>query len=109
MRRETRLIVCDASALIDVLPGEPAALACEYRHFSGGQSLHAPHLIDAEVSQVVRRYAAIGKIDGEIPVVCARGDGKQQIISGNHPRHFVLTADIRMGCKGIARNPAKLS
>jgi hypothetical protein len=27
--------------------------------------LHAPHLLDVEVAQVIRRYAASGEIDGE--------------------------------------------
>lgn len=29
--------------------------------FAIGQTLHAPHLIDLEVAQVLRRYAAIGQ------------------------------------------------
>lgn len=28
--------------------------------FAGGESLHAPHLIDIEVTQVLRRYALAG-------------------------------------------------
>jgi predicted nucleic acid-binding protein len=59
------LIVVDASALIEVLLRTPAARAVENRLFAQGQTLHAPHLLDVEVTQVIRRYAAKGEIDGE--------------------------------------------
>ncbi len=53
----------DASALIEVLLRLPAARAVESHLFAPGQSLHAPHLIDIEVAQVIRRHAAKGEID----------------------------------------------
>ena len=59
------MIVVDASALIEVLLGMPGARAVETRLFAPGLSLHAPHLLDIEVAQVVRRFAASGEIDGE--------------------------------------------
>jgi predicted nucleic acid-binding protein len=59
------LIVVDASALIEVLLRTPAASAIENLLFAPGQTLHAPHLLDIEVAQVIRRYAAKGEIDGE--------------------------------------------
>jgi len=59
------LIVVDASALIEVLLRTPAAPAIESRLFAPGQTLHAPHLLDVEVAQVIRRYAAQGEIDGD--------------------------------------------
>jgi predicted nucleic acid-binding protein len=43
----------------------------ETRAFSSGESLHAPHLIDLEVAQVLRRHAAAGAI--------ASGRGKQAL------------------------------
>jgi predicted nucleic acid-binding protein len=58
------VIVVDASALLEVLLRTPAAEAVETRLFDEPrQSLHAPHLLDLEVTQVLRRYAAIGEID----------------------------------------------
>lgn len=57
------MIVVDASALLEVLLGTSAAEAVEQRLFASGQTLHAPHLIDVEVTQVLRRYAAGGAID----------------------------------------------
>ena len=50
------MIVVDASALLELLLGTPAAAAIENRIFSPGESLHAPHLIDLEIAQVLRRY-----------------------------------------------------
>ena len=57
------MIVVDASALIEALLRMPAASAVEARLFAADQTLHAPHLLDLEVAQVVRRYAASGAID----------------------------------------------
>jgi predicted nucleic acid-binding protein len=59
------MIVVDASAALEVLLRTPAARAVERRLFEPSQTLHAPHLLDVEVAQVVRRYAANGEIDVE--------------------------------------------
>ena len=59
------MIVVDASALLEVLLCTPAAQAVEGRLFDPEETLHAPHLLDVEVAQVIRRYAVNGEIDGE--------------------------------------------
>ncbi len=59
------MIVVDASAALEVLLNTPAAGAVEERLFDPEQTLHAPHLIDIEVAQVLRRYAMKGEIDSE--------------------------------------------
>jgi predicted nucleic acid-binding protein len=59
------VIVVDASALLEALLRTPAAKAVDNRLFAPGQTLHAPHLLDVEVAQVIRRYAASGEIDSE--------------------------------------------
>jgi predicted nucleic acid-binding protein len=59
------LIVVDASALIEVLLRTPASTAVESHLFAPEQTLHAPHLLDIEVAQVMRNYAARGEIGGE--------------------------------------------
>jgi predicted nucleic acid-binding protein len=59
------MIVVDASALLEALLRTPAAKAVERWLFDAGQTLHAPHLLDVEVAQVIRRYAANGEIDNE--------------------------------------------
>ena len=43
----------------------PSAAAVEARLFDAGRTLHAPHLIDVEVAQTLRRYATTGEIDPE--------------------------------------------
>ena len=50
------MIVLDASATIEWLLQSPAGVRIEKRIFSPSQSLHAPHLLDVEVAQVLRRY-----------------------------------------------------
>jgi len=59
------VIVVDASAMLEALLRTPAAQDVEDRLFAPGQTLHAPHLLDVEVAQVIRRYAAIGEINAE--------------------------------------------
>lgn len=50
------MIVLDASAAIEWLLQSPAGVRIDKRIFAPSQSLHAPHLLDVEVAQVLRRY-----------------------------------------------------
>ena len=59
------MIVVDASALLEVLLRTPAAGSVEARLFDASDSLHAPHLLDLEVAQVLRRFVGAGEIDPE--------------------------------------------
>jgi predicted nucleic acid-binding protein len=59
------LIVVDASALLEVLLRTPRGLRLEDRLLGVDESLHAPHLIDVEVAQVLRRFAAAGDLTAE--------------------------------------------
>jgi predicted nucleic acid-binding protein len=54
--------VVDASAVLEVLLRTPSAAVIEHRLFASGEALHAPHFIDLEVAQVLRRYAAAGRM-----------------------------------------------
>jgi predicted nucleic acid-binding protein len=49
------VIVVDASAMLELLLQTAAAAVVEARVFSG-ETLHAPHVLDLEVAQVLRRY-----------------------------------------------------
>jgi predicted nucleic acid-binding protein len=51
------LIVLDASAAIDWLIQSAAGQQIEKRIYSRSETLHAPHLLDIEVTQVLRRLA----------------------------------------------------
>lgn len=55
------MIVIDASALIEVLLRTPAASTIAGALIESGP-VHAPHLIDVEVAQVLRRYVLSGDI-----------------------------------------------
>jgi predicted nucleic acid-binding protein len=56
--------VVDASVVLEVLLQTPLAAAIEERLFTSEQ-LHAPHLIDLEVAQVLRRFVFRGEIQTE--------------------------------------------
>lgn len=49
------MIVLDASAAVEWLLQSSAGQRIESRIYSRNESLHAPHLLDVEVSQVLRR------------------------------------------------------
>lgn len=57
------MIVVDASAALEVLLNARRAPGVAARIFAQGETLHAPHLIDVEVTQVLRRLARRGEID----------------------------------------------
>ncbi len=57
------MIVVDASALIEVILRTQAGSVIERRMFAPGETRHAPHLIDIETTQVVRRYVAKGDLE----------------------------------------------
>ena len=57
------MIVVDASAVLEVLLNTPAAERIAHRLFAEGEALHAPHLLDLEVAQVLQRYARTGELD----------------------------------------------
>jgi predicted nucleic acid-binding protein len=50
------MIVLDASAALEWLLRTPTGMRVEARIFARTESLHAPHLIDLEVAQALRRY-----------------------------------------------------
>jgi predicted nucleic acid-binding protein len=54
------MIVLDASAAADWLLQTPAGQSIENRIYSRNETLHAPHLLDLEVAQVLRRLVLQG-------------------------------------------------
>ena len=57
------MIVLDASTALEVLLRTPAGSTLERRLFGSAESLHAPHLIDVEVAQVLRRFSRSGHLN----------------------------------------------
>lgn len=78
------MIVIDASALIELLVRAPAASAVE-RLMARRAVLCAPHLIDAEVTQVLCRFAAAGRLDDQ------RGREALEDLAALKLRRFPLT------------------
>lgn len=56
------MIVVDASAVVELLLRTPRAHRIEARLLDPPVSLHAPHLLDVEVAQVLRRFAARNRL-----------------------------------------------
>jgi predicted nucleic acid-binding protein len=85
------VIVLDASAAVDWLLQTSAGLRIDTRIFAPAESLHAPHLIDLEVAQVLRRLVRDGTIAAQ------RGDQAIQDLQDlritRYP-HFVFLSDI---------------
>jgi predicted nucleic acid-binding protein len=59
------MIVLDASAAIEVLLQTPAGAPVAERILTAESSLHAPHLLDVEVAQVLRRFVMKKEIRAE--------------------------------------------
>ncbi len=59
------MIVVDASAILELLLRTPSAPDVESRLFAPDVTLHAPHLLDVEIAQVLRRYHRAGDITAE--------------------------------------------
>jgi predicted nucleic acid-binding protein len=53
------LIVLDASATLEWLLQTPRGVRVGSRIFSARENLHAPHLIDVELAQALRRFVAV--------------------------------------------------
>ncbi len=56
------MIVLDASAAVDWLLQTSAGQDIEKRIYARNETLHAPHLLDLEVAQVLRRLARQGVV-----------------------------------------------
>ena len=59
------MTVIDASAAIELVLGTPRGQRVMSRVLRPSERLHAPHLIDLEVTQVFRRYVATGAVSEE--------------------------------------------
>ena len=70
------MIVVDASVALEVLLATPDAAPLQNRLFAKKQSLHAPHLLDLEVTQALRRYFLAGHLTAD------RGAAALECLSG---------------------------
>lgn len=58
------MIVLDASAAVDWLLQTSSGQRIEKRIYARSETLHAPHLLDLEVTQVLRRLTQQGVVSG---------------------------------------------
>ena len=59
------MIVVDASAMTEFLLQTPLGVRVEARLFRDGDEFHAPHLIDVEIAQALRRLVRTGEVPAE--------------------------------------------
>jgi len=59
------MIVLDASAAVELLLQTAKGAPLAERLLAPDASVHAPHLLDVEVAQVLRRFVAHGEVDAE--------------------------------------------
>lgn len=59
------MIVLDASAAVEVLLQTAAGAPVTERLFEAGVSLHAPHLLDLETAQILRRFVRRGELTSD--------------------------------------------
>ena len=85
------MIVLDASAAVDWLLQTPAGERIEHRIYSQHETLHAPHLLDLEVTQVLRRLAGQGVITADR---AEQAVGDLLDLRINRYSHFVLLPRI---------------
>lgn len=85
----------DASAIVFAVIGkEPAAE--RWRQRLAGIRRHSPHLVDAEVGNVLRRHRLAGLIDDDEPFLALRAGGA--LIDHRYPHAGVL-AEAAWGLK----------
>lgn len=56
------MIVLDAAVVVELLLNRPSAARLARRLRDPDEAFHAPHLIDLEIAQTLRRYQAIGEL-----------------------------------------------
>ena len=76
------MIVLDASVAVEILLRAPGADAIEARVFDRRETLHAPHLLDVEVAQVIRRYVSRGEMTAD------RGTQSLDLLAGFPVRRY---------------------
>jgi predicted nucleic acid-binding protein len=59
------VIVLDASAALELLLQTPLGIRIADRTLAAEESMHAPHLLDIEVTQVLRRYTLAGELSAD--------------------------------------------
>jgi predicted nucleic acid-binding protein len=92
------MIVLDASAAIELLLRGAVRRRLVSRIFASGEPLAAPHLLDLEVAQVLRRYVAAGKIDAARAAEALADFGDVRIARYPHDVLLPRIWELRRNC-----------
>jgi predicted nucleic acid-binding protein len=94
------VIVLDASAVIELLLHTEPGDAVAARIAPAAESLHGPHLLSVEVSQVLRRFVAAGTIGDDSGAIALADLAQIDIERYDHepllPRMWELRANLTM-------------
>lgn len=83
------MIVVDASTLLELLLNTEAASKVAARVLDEGETLHAPHLLDLEIAQVLRRYERAGSLSASRAGQAF--DDLRDMLIARYPHDFLLT------------------
>lgn len=79
------MIVVDASALLELLLQTPLGTRVEARLLRDDEEFHAPHLIDVEVTQALRRLLRAGEVSAD-----RAGEAVEDLVDLDLHRHAPL-------------------
>lgn len=79
------MIVLDASVTVELLLNTPIGRTVAERIADPALALHAPQLLDLEVAQALRRYAAAGALDPQRARQSLDDLGQLEITRWEHP------------------------
>lgn len=83
------MIVIDASVVVELLLNRPAGASLREQVLTTRQLLHAPHLIDLEVAQALRRYVRSGAMSEQRASLALEEMGGFRLT--RHPHNIFLS------------------
>jgi predicted nucleic acid-binding protein len=87
--------VLDASLLIEILVATPLGVRQADRVLNSDDSLHAPHLLDVEVLQVVRRLTQSGGLDRERAAYAVNALAQLPLTRHGHTAYIARIWELR--------------
>lgn len=82
------MLVLDTSVALEVLLKTPLGVRCFERVLGGGEDLHAPHLIDVEFAQVLRRLTRSAALSSDLAQQAL--DDLRDLALERHPHTLLL-------------------
>lgn len=92
------MIVIDASAVVELLLATETGVHVRRRMWRSGETWHAPHLLDVEVAQALRRLERMRALDGTRGAEALQALGDLDVMRHPHdvllPRVWALRANV---------------